>query len=150
MRPDIARLCKLSSYARIHQIGTAIEKATPDNDHSRFEAIGMTVAVRRAGAPLREEKGQAGWMLTDLTFELRRVYEWQSVMVRTRNLWCEPQRLDAPGQRLGYLGAAAVPLHIALAATAWRHGYAPHATAMSVSGSDPGERTAILLSREPR
>ncbi len=148
MRPDVARRYRLRAFARVHEVGTAFEKATPDNDHSRFEALGLTVAVRKAGVPMVEQNARAGWILTDMTFEMRRLYEWQSVMGRTQKFWCEPQMLDAPGQRLGHLGAAAIPMHIALAATAWRHGYAPHGTAMAIAGSDGGERSAVLLSQE--
>jgi 3-oxoacyl-[acyl-carrier-protein] synthase-1 len=148
MRPDVARRFRLTAYARVHEVGTAFEKATPDNDHPRFEALGLTVAIRKAAAPLVEQNARAGWILNDMTFELRRLYEWQAVTVRTQKFWCEPQMLDTPAHKLGHLGAAAMPLHFALASTAWRHGYAPHGTAMVIAGSDPGERSAVLLSQE--
>jgi 3-oxoacyl-[acyl-carrier-protein] synthase-1 len=146
MRPDIARRHGLPALAQIHGVATGWEKATPDNDHPRYEAIGMTVAVKKAGAPLAEEKLTAGWMLTDMSFEMRRLYEWQAINIRTKKLWGPPYWIDTPAQRMGHLGAAAIPMHLALASIAWRHGYAPSPIAMSMTGSDPGERAAILLS----
>jgi 3-oxoacyl-[acyl-carrier-protein] synthase-1 len=146
MRPDVARRHGLPAYAQIHSVATGWERATPDNDHPRYEAIGMTVAVKKAGAPLVDEKLQAGWLLSDMSFEMRRLYEWQAMTIRTQKLWGPPHYFDAPAQRMGYLGAAAVPMHLALATVAWRHGYAPSPIAMSLTGSDPGERAAILLS----
>jgi len=102
--------------------------------------------VRKAAAELVDEKLRVGWMLTDLTFEMWRVYEWQAMLVRTQHVWGEPQRMDAPAQRLGHLGAAAMPLHMVLASEAWRRGYAPHPLAFSLAGSDSGERAALLMS----
>jgi 3-oxoacyl-[acyl-carrier-protein] synthase-1 len=150
MRPEVARRHALEPWAQVHSVGTAFDRATPDNDESAFEAAGMTVSVRKAAAPLLEAELQVGWMLSDITFEMRRLYEWQTLIVRTHKLWCAPQLLDCPAQRMGHLGAAAIPLHIAMAAQAWHHGYAPHALAMSMTGSDPGERAAILMSEMPR
>ncbi|MBN2197042.1 MAG: hypothetical protein JW751_29830 [Polyangiaceae bacterium] len=144
--PDLARRHGIRAHAQLHSIGTGYEKATPDNDESAYEASGLTVAVRQAGAPLLAEKLQAGWILTDLTFERCRVYEWQSVSVRARKMLGEPHHLDSPAQRLGHLGAAVMPLHLALAAEAWRHGYAPSPIALSLAGSDTGERAAVVLS----
>ena len=146
MRPDVARRHGLPVLAQIHAVATGWEKATPDNDHPRYEAIGMTVSVKKAGAPLAEEKLTAGWMLSDMSFEMRRLYEWQAINIRTKKLWGPPYWFDVPAQRMGYLGAAAIPMHLALASIAWRHGYAPSPIAMSMTGSDAGERAAILLS----
>ena len=146
MRPEVARRFGLTARAEIHGVATAFEKARPDNDEPAFEAIGLTVAVRRAGAPLASEGRRAGWMLTDLAHETLRLFEIQAMSVRTRNLWCEPQLCDAPAQRLGYLGAATMPLHIVIAAESFRRGLAPHPVAMSMAGSDGGERAAMLLS----
>jgi len=86
-------------------------------------------------------------MVSDVNFELYRLHEWQTLMVRTSEHWCEPCQLDAPSHRLGNLGAAAMPLHLALAFTAWRHGYAPHEVALSLAGSDGGERVAAVVQK---
>lgn len=145
-RREIARTNAFKVHAQLHTFATAFEKATVDNDESAFEAAGLTVAVKRAGAPLLDEQLTAGWVLTDLTFEQFRLLEWQAVSVRARKIFGQPYYVDSPAQRLGHLGAAAMPLHFALAAEAWRRGYAPSPIAMSIAGSDSGERAAVLLS----
>lgn len=147
LRPDVARMYKLPVYANLFGTGTAYDKARPDNDEPAFEAIGLTVAVRKAAAPLVESKLQAGWLLTDLTFERHRLFEHQSMVVRTQSIWCEPQHWDPPALRIGALGAAAMPLHVVLAAEAWRRGWAPHPIAISCAGSDAGERAALLMTK---
>lgn len=146
MRGDHARSLRLPSRARIHTLATGHTRARPDNDESAYEAAAITAVARAAGAELEQHGLRAGWFLTDLSFERWRLYELQSMMTRTQKLWCEPQYCDAPAQRLGYLGAAAMPLHVVLAAEAWRRGFAPHPIAMSLAGSDGGERAAMLLS----
>ncbi|MEZ4300340.1 MAG: hypothetical protein R3B70_35675 [Polyangiaceae bacterium] len=147
MRPDTARMYKLTPLAQIFTVATAFDKIRPDNDEPAFEAIGLTVAVRKAGAPLIEHQLRAGWLLTDLSFERYRLFEHQSMIVRTQSLWWEPQQWDPPALRMGALGAAAMPFHIVLASEAWRRGWAPHSVAFSCAGSDGGERAALLMSR---
>ena len=85
-------------------------------------------------------------MLTDLSFETFRHLELQAAFTRTQRHFCEPQQVDSPAQRMGNLGAAAMPLHVALAVEAFRRGYAPHPFAVSLAGSDGGERAALLMS----
>jgi 3-oxoacyl-[acyl-carrier-protein] synthase I len=147
MRPDVARMYKLAPLAQLFTVATAYDKVRPDNDEPAFEAIGLTVAVRKAGAPLLEAKLRAGWLLTDLSFETFRLYEHQSMLVRTQSLWMEPQQWDPPALRMGALGAAAMPLHVTLAAEGWRRGWAPHSVAFSCAGNDGGERAALLLTK---
>jgi 3-oxoacyl-[acyl-carrier-protein] synthase-1 len=149
MLPATARRYGLEPRAQIHSCATAYDKARPDNDESAFEAVGMTAVARKAAEPMTELGLRAGWMLTDLSFETMRLFEFQAMSTRTQKLWCEPQYCDAPAQRLGFLGAAAMPLHLVLASEAWRTGWAPHAVAMSFAGSDGGERAAMLLSAPP-
>ena len=146
LRGDHARSLRLPVRARIHTLATGHARARPDNDESAFEAGAMTAVARAAGVELEQHGLRAGWFLTDLSFERWRLYELQSMMVRTQKLWCEPQYCDAPAQRLGHLGAAVMPLHLVLATEAWRRGFAPHPIAMSLAGSDGGERAAVLLS----
>ncbi len=130
--------------ARLHAVGLGIEKAGPDNDHPASEALGLTQAVRQATAALEADKLRVGWMLTDMTAEYHRVLEWQAVLVRTQNVFGDPQWIDAHAHRLGRLGASALPLQIAIASTAWQHGFAPHGLALSIVGSDAGDRVATL------
>jgi len=146
MREDTARARGLPPLLRVHAVGEGQERARPDNDHSAFEAQGMTVAVRQAGEPLRKAGLEAGWMITDLSFERWRFYELSAVGSRTQHLWCEPQYAEAPAQRLGALGAASGPLHMVLAAAAHRGSFAPHRRCLSLCGSDDGQRAAVLMS----
>jgi 3-oxoacyl-[acyl-carrier-protein] synthase-1 len=144
MRPDVARRHGCAALGQIHEVATAFESARPDNDESRFSAVGLTVVVRKLGAAL--EGRRAGWMLTDQTFEMRRVWEWTSMYARTQGFFADPHLVDNPAQRLGHLGAAAMPLHIVLACEAWRRGHAASPIAVSYAGSDTGERAGFLLS----
>lgn len=141
-----ARTHRLTPRAQVHGWATAHEKARPDNDESAFEAAGLTAAIRKVGEPLLDSGLRAGWILSDLCHETWRHYEFQAMSTRTQAIWCEPQYLDAPAQRIGYLGATAMPLHLVLASEAWRAGWAPHGVAVSFAGSDTGERAALLLS----
>jgi 3-oxoacyl-[acyl-carrier-protein] synthase-1 len=146
MRPDTARRCGLPVLGELNGLGTAFEKARPDNDEPAFEALGLTMALRKVGEILIAEKQKAGWVLTDLTFEMMRLNEWMSVWTRAASLLGEPNHVDSPAQRMGHFGAAAMPMHLVLAAEAWRRGYAPSKIALSFAGSDAGERAAMLLS----
>ncbi|APR79234.1 3-oxoacyl-(acyl-carrier-protein) synthase [Minicystis rosea] len=146
MRADTARRLDLRVQAEIRATATGYEKARPDNDASAFQASGLTAALRTVMAPLAQVGLRAGWMLTDLTFEVFRHFELQAASVRTQRWFCEPQQVDSPAQRLGHLGAAAMPLHLVFAAEGFRRGYAPHPYAISIAGSDSGERGAVLIS----
>jgi 3-oxoacyl-[acyl-carrier-protein] synthase-1 len=142
--PAFARKRDWLVRARLHAVGLGIEKAGPDNDHPASEALGLTQAVRMATKALEADELRVGWMLTDMTAEFHRVLEWQAVLVRTQNVFGNPQWIDAHAHRLGRLGASALPLQIAIASTAWQHGFAPHGLALSMVGSDAGDRVATL------
>jgi len=146
MRGEIMRRANLEPYARLLSIGAGFEEANPDNDHSAFEAKGLTLAVRAATQEMVKEKLTAGWTITDLTFEMRRIYEWQSMLIRMNNVMSNPYAMDSPAQRMGHLGAAAMPLQMALASVAFRRGYAPSQFALAFAGSDSGERAAFVMS----
>lgn len=147
VRPDTARQLRLAAIAEIAGVGTGMERARPDNDESAWEAQGLPAALREAARGLGDERRRAGWLLTDLTFEMRRIQEWQAVMIRARRLLCEPYAVDSPAQRIGYLGAAALPLAVVLAAEAWAGGYAPSPVALAFAGSDTGARGALSLAQ---
>jgi 3-oxoacyl-[acyl-carrier-protein] synthase I len=144
-REDAARRLGLSAAARIAGVGTAMDRSRPDNDESSFEALGLTAAVRAALADLATDGLRAGWAITDHTFESRRVFEWQTMMTRTHTLWGSPHHVESPAQRLGHLGAASLPLGMALAAEGWKRAWAPSAIAVCLAGSDGGERGAVAL-----
>ncbi len=145
MRPELARRLKLVPQVDVCSVATAHEKARPDNDEPAFAAAGLTAALSTALAPLAAEGAQAGWVLTDLTFETFRHFELQAAMTRNARHFCEPQQVESPAQRMGHLGAAVAPLHLAIAAEAHTRSFAPHRHAVSIAGSDTGERAVILL-----
>jgi 3-oxoacyl-[acyl-carrier-protein] synthase-1 len=144
--PHLASRLRKPIRARLHAVGKGFEKARADNDEPAFEALGLTVAVHTAAAPLKDENLRAGWALTDMSAEVHRIHEWQAMFTRTQRYWCEPQSIEAHAHKLGRLGAAAMPVQIAIAATAWRHGFAPHPIAISTVGSEGGDRAATLWS----
>lgn len=144
-REETARRAGIQAAARLSGLGTGMERARPDNDESAFEAHGLIAAVRAAAEEAAENQLRVGWAIADHTFETRRVYEWQAMLTRTHALWGAPHHVESPAQRLGHLGAAAMPLQMALAAEGWKRGYAPSGMALCFAGSDSGERGAILM-----
>lgn len=147
MNESEARRRGLEPRARVLGFGTGRELARPDNDHPSYEAAGMTEAVRRATEVLSRAGETTGWMITDLTQEIRRMREWEAVFIRMSHVLDQPYAVDSPAQRIGYLGAAALPLFVALTATSWAHGYAPADTALAMAGNDDGDRAALVLGR---
>lgn len=143
--PRTAHHYGLPPRAKVLGFGKGFEKARPDNDESAFEASGLTLAVHQATGPLRRTGARIGWQMHDLTLERYRVHEWQAVMIRSQEALEGPQRVDAPCQRLGYLGAATMPLQSSLAVEAWRRGYAPAQRVLCLAGSDQGGRAALVL-----
>ena len=136
----------LSPAMQLNGVATAHGRARPDNDESAFLAVGLTHAMRTVLTPLADDGERVGWVMTDLTFETFRHHELSAATVRLQPHFCEPQHLDNPAQRLGHLGAAAMPLHLALASEAFRRGFAPHRVGLSIAGSDAGERAALVFS----
>ena len=147
MRAGEAGRYQLKPMAHVVGVGTGREHPWPDDEGAAHEAFGLTAAMRQATELLAAEGRTAGWLLTDLTYEMRRQYEWQSVWVRAQKVLGRPYIIEAPAQRIGYLGAAALPLFVAMAATAWEHGYAPSPLALALAGNDGGERAALLLGK---
>jgi len=145
MQPAAARRLGARSAAHLVALGTGHDKARPDNDESAFAAAGLTLAVRSATEALSAQGLRVGWQLNDLGFESFRTSEWMSVMTRTQAIWQEPQVSDSPCQRLGHLGAATLPVQLALAVEAWRRGYAPHRRLLCLAGSDDGFRVSALV-----
>jgi len=143
MRSDVARRARLTAMAEVRAVATGWERARPDNDESALVAAGLTAAVRQAQ---RASGGEAiGWVVTDLTFETYRHLELSAATTRTQDGFCEPQVFDHPAQRVGHLGAAALPLGMLYVAEGLLRGFAPHPRAMVLAGSDGGERGAIVL-----
>jgi 3-oxoacyl-[acyl-carrier-protein] synthase-1 len=136
--------------ALVAGIGNAMAEARPDNDAPAAPARGATAAARQATECLRRQQARAGWILSDAAFEAWRLREWQSVFVRHHDVLGEPYCVESPAQRIGAMGAAAMPLCIALACEGFRRGYAPSPIALVLAGSDSGERSAVVVTSPPR
>lgn len=122
----------------------ARDKATIDNDESAFEAGALTVCARRVtGGPIASRS--VGWLSTDASFELFRVHELHAVLTRLQRRLTVPQQLDAPNQRIGFLGAAVGVWQIAYVAEAHFRGFAPAPSCLVLLGSEDGQRAALLL-----
>lgn len=146
-RADRAQRFGLAPLGRIVGVGAGLSRVRPDNDEPAARAEGLTDAVRQAAASLLERQETAGWTFVDLTSEMWRLHEWEAVFVRSQQVLGKPYRVEAPAQRIGYLGAAAMPLFMAMAATAWRHGYAPSPTMLATAAADQGGRMALVMQR---
>lgn len=125
--------------------GTGTEAARFDNDLPTAPARGFTEALRPSVAALRAREAKAGWVMSDVTFERWRVREWQTTYLRAQRVLGPPHHVDNPAQRLGDLGAAAVPFFAALAAEAHRAGWAPSSHALALVASDGGARGTLAL-----
>jgi 3-oxoacyl-[acyl-carrier-protein] synthase-1 len=135
----------LPIQARLCGLATAMEAARFDNDVPAALARGATKAMQEATASLEERELHAGWVLSDLGFELWRMREWQSILVRANSILGPPYRIDTPAHRIGALGAAALPLCLTLAAEGFRADYAPSPIALIMAGSEAGERAAMVV-----
>jgi len=133
---------------RVDLSDLANEPARPDNDESAFLAAGLTVSARAATEGPRSRGQRIGWISSDVSFEAFRVHELTTVITRLSDRFGEPQVLDAPNQRLGYLGAAVGAFQIAYAGEAFARDFAPAAECLCLLGTDSGVRAALLLAAE--
>jgi 3-oxoacyl-[acyl-carrier-protein] synthase-1 len=144
-RPDYQSRLGLAPLCDI--VGLASDKSdiTPWSDTSAFDASTLAGVFRAAAADLPDEL-RIGWAYGDHGVEHYRVRELFAAITRCHKLFCEPMTIDSPPQRIGRTGAASLPLFLALAADAYRRGYAPTPIGLLFAGSDGGERGAILVS----
>ncbi|MEZ4311716.1 MAG: beta-ketoacyl synthase N-terminal-like domain-containing protein [Polyangiaceae bacterium] len=144
----VARLCDVRGHGLAREeVRGAASAQGETGEPPAMAATALSSAIRAATEGLRREGAAAGWLWTDLTTETRRIHEWGAAFVRAQDVLARPYFVDSPAQRIGYLGAAALPLFAATACVAWRHGYAVSETALGIAGTDSGERAALLLGR---
>ncbi len=141
-----ARTFDLVSPVAITSVHNTHEKARWNNDESAFEAAGLTVASRHVLASPELKGRPIGWLSTDMSFEMFRVHELQTVMARVQSRLASPQVLEAPCQRIGHMGSVVGLWQIIYAAEAFMRGYAPAPDCLCLLGSDTGHRTAFILS----
>ena len=108
-------------------------------------AVGLTQALEAAVAPLRAAQLRTNNWLLDLTHEAYATQALQNVIARFSDVLSLKSDLQTPLKELGDVGAAAMPLLVALGAEAWRLGYASDRTALITGCSDNGARGAMLM-----
>jgi 3-oxoacyl-[acyl-carrier-protein] synthase-1 len=142
--PAQLRATGRSSYLDLDTPEVLMDPARWDNDESSFKAGALTLAAKKCTDRHFQAGGRVGWVSTDVSFEMFRVHELQSVMARLQRRLGMPQVLDSPCQRIGNLGAATGVWQLAYAAEAIRRGFAPSREMLCLLGSDDGTRTALL------
>lgn len=144
MRDGTAGSLGLPAMARVHAIGTDQNELAATQPGRSFESTAFAGAIRQATNELPDEL-QIGWAVTDLGIEHAPVRELYSALTRTHKRFGPPLIVDAPAQRAGHLGAAALPLALGFIALGFRHGFAPAPLGLALAASEAGERAAILL-----
>ena len=106
--------------------------------------IGLTRAFREALAPLAD-----GLRVTDTYCDMNgepyRADEYGFAVLRTREHFVSPSAFVAPADCWGDVGAASVPLFLALAVVAFNKAYALGDVSLVWASSDTGERGAALV-----
>lgn len=113
-------------------------------------AVGMTEAARGAAAAVPKGSRQIAWLMTDMVDERHRVDEWVFAEARIAP-WVDPRPVhDQVLLSTGDLGAASIPVIVAVACTFWEIGCGRGDCALLAASSDgpPPEgslRGAMLL-----
>ena len=105
---------------------------------------GLTRAVRSALADLEPEEAVAR-IYCDQNGETYRADELGFMLARLGERFRNPADFVAPADCWGDVGAATVPLLIALVAAAAERGYAAGPLSLVIAGSKSGRRSCILL-----
>jgi 3-oxoacyl-[acyl-carrier-protein] synthase I len=143
-RDDFGHSIGKRPLCRVLSVASETSEITPYDDSSALDATALTQVFRSTCSVLPDEL-KVGWAIGDHGFEHYRIRELYAALARTHKQWCPPIAIDAPAQRMGQLGAAALPLGLVLAAEMYRREYAPTPCGMLFAGSDGGERGAILV-----
>jgi 3-oxoacyl-[acyl-carrier-protein] synthase-1 len=143
-RDDVAMRLGMPPLARIHAVASETGDMSPHDDGSSFDASALSSAMLAATSVMPEEL-KVGWLLGDLGFEHYRTREFYAALTRTTKVFGPPLVVESPAQRIGNLGAAAMPLALVVAALGFDRGFAPSPFALAFGGSDGGERGAILV-----
>ncbi len=143
VRDDTASRLGLTPLARIFGVGSDTADVV-DAEARSFDARSLTRAIRRATQTMPEEL-EIGWAIADLGLEHARARELYAALTKAHRRFGPPLFVDAPAQRAGHLGAAALPLGIGYMALAHRHGFAPAPLGLVLAASDGGERGAVLV-----
>jgi 3-oxoacyl-[acyl-carrier-protein] synthase-1 len=143
-RDDFGHSVGLKPLCRVLAVASETSEITPYDDASALDASALASVFRSSCSVLPDEL-KVGWGIGDHSFESFRIRELYSALSRTNKQWCPPIAIDAPAQRIGQLGAAALPLGLVLASEMYRRSFAPTPCGLLFAGSDGGERGAILV-----
>jgi 3-oxoacyl-[acyl-carrier-protein] synthase-1 len=105
---------------------------------------GLTRAARSALAGLAPEEA-VDRIYCDQNGETYRADELGFMLARLAGRFRDPAGFVAPADCWGDVGAATVPLLVALAAAAAERGYAAGPVSLVLAGSESGRRTSVLL-----
>lgn len=126
--------------ARLVGMGSGSEPETVKSDKPST-GKGLTDAIRAALG----EGGAPRWTITDFNGETYRGYEWGLVHARLGDRLNALEAMSHPLRNTGDIGAATGAVQIALAAAAFRRGWAPADEVLLFAGSDGPERAAARL-----
>lgn len=143
-RSDLENKTGLEKRGAVFAVSSARSELTPWNDRSVLADDALARCITEACRPLPAELG-VGFALSDVTTEIFRVRELYHAITRATERFVEPFAVDAPAQRIGALGAAALPLALAVGADMFHRGYAPTPFGLLLAGNDDGERAAVLV-----
>ncbi len=139
------RSAGVRSCGQILGIATELEPRPYGSDEP-CHGLGMTMAVKRATAPLGRTK--VAWALTDVVGERHRVEEWLYVAGRLHWRFTGDVKHDQPLLKTGDLGAASATTLIVLACVAWETGSAPAPCAVVAAHADGPERGALVVAED--
>lgn len=88
---------------------------------------------------------RVAWVLSDAAFDPRALREHAAWLTRRASLFGGAYLLDYPAQRIGALGASALPFGLAVIATTWSRGAGPEGAAAVIAESAAGRRSLVLL-----
>ena len=134
----------LVSLGEVVQVASAEEPAPP-GPRTVCTGEGLSQAFRTVLATLPPQE-RVDHILCDLNGEPARADEFAFTLARTSERFVRPGAFRSPVDCWGDVGAATGALHLVLAASAWRRGYAPgpRILASTSSGAHP-LRAATLL-----
>lgn len=127
--------------AELHVVGLGAG-SEPETVRGEKPSTGRGLADALRGAI---GDGSPRWAVSDFNGETYRAYEWGLVQARLGDRLQALAAHSIPARNTGDVGAASGAVQIALAAAAFRRGWAPADEALLWAGSDGGERAAALV-----
>ena len=140
-------ITNLGRARRTAPLATLVAAGAEDGPLFGPDALSVTPEILRSILP-EGLAVRAGWVFGDLAFDPTSIREHGALLVRAGDYLTAPHHLDYPAQLIGALGAAALPLGLAMVATSWQLGRVPSPAAIVLSQNDAGRRGVVVL-RQP-